>query len=237
MKICIIIPIYNQIPGSNEITSITRNISVLKDYDIYAVHPQSMSIEAYSGYGFTKFISFHDSYFVSNKSYSRLILSKDFYDFFTDYEYMLIAQTDTYILNTDYTLQQFAEMGYDYLGAPWPDGPFDRPYGIKEYFKSIFVHNPSSLHVGNGGFTLRKVKACQDIVKKYRLYIKYLWCLNEDLFFSSHLKNIAPLEIAEKFALETNMKKKIDSGFYPYGLHAYEKHLGCDISEIKKADQ
>jgi len=224
-KTCIIIPIYNAIPTMSEKKSLTRNIPILKEYDILAVCPESMDLTEYEGYGFTAFLKFSDKYFVSNKSYSRLLLSEELYEELTEYDYMLIAQTDTYILNTEYTLEQFVEMGYDYYGAPWPEGPFDLPYGPREYFKSLFVSNPKKLRVGNGGFSLRNVKACSKAVKKHRLYIKYLWRLNEDLFFCTRLEKIAPLDVASKFALETNMKEELEKGNIPYALHAYEKYL------------
>lgn len=222
---CVIIPIYNQIPTESEVLSITRNISVLSEYDIFAVCPSSMNATNYNSFGFKHFLRFDDMFFKSNKTYSRLILSEDLYKPIINYEYMLIAQTDTYILNTEYTLQQFVNMGYEYYGAPWPDGPFDKPYGLREYFKSLFVPNSKKLRVGNGGFSLRRVDSCINAIKKHRLLIKYLWKFNEDLFFSTKLDNVCPADVAEKFALETNMQKMIDNGQYPFALHAFEKHL------------
>lgn len=232
MKTCIAIPIYNEIPTEAEIISLTRNISVLKDYPIFAVCPETMNLAAYDSFGFTKIIPFSNNYFVSNKSYSRLILSMEFYEPFKDFDYMLIAQTDTYILNTNYTLEYFVNKGYDYYGAPWIDGPFDEPYGLREYFKSLFVHNPKILHVGNGGFSLRNVRKCEDLVKRHRLYIKYFWKLNEDLFFSVKMKNKPSAKEASEFALETNMQEEIDKGNYPYALHAFKKYLNCDVRDI-----
>ena len=237
---CIIIPIYNEHPTENEILSINRNTSVLGDYDIFAVHLASMDISAYKEFDINKFIPFDDKYFISNKTYSRLILSEEFYQPFLDYEYMLIAQTDTYILNTDYTLKYFIDQNYDYWGAPWPDGPFDLPYGPKEWFKSLFVNNPRNLHVGNGGFSLRKTKPTYELVKKHHAYIKYAWRLNEDLFFSSMTNKpgsnytSAPMAEASKFALETNMQEEITNGNIPYAVHAWEKYLGQDISSLIK---
>lgn len=237
---CIIIPIYNEQPTENEILSITRNTKILGDYDIFAVHPASMGISAYADFKIDRFIPFSDHYFGSNKTYSRLILSEEFYQPFLDYKYMLIAQTDTYILNTEYTLKYFIAQNYDYWGAPWPDGPFDLPYGPKEYFKSIFVKNPKNLHVGNGGFSLRKVHSTYNLVKKHRAYIKYAWRLNEDLFFSNmankHNSRYTSAHMAEaaKFALETNMQEEITNGNIPYAVHAWEKYLGQDISSIIK---
>lgn len=115
-----------------------------------------MIVNEYKEYHILKYIPFKKKYFRSNKSYSRLLLSDSFYDCFDDYDYMLIAQTDTYILNSNYSLEYFVDMSYDYYGAPWPSGPFPTPFGIREYIKSIFVHNSEQLLVGNGGFSLRK---------------------------------------------------------------------------------
>ena len=256
-RACIIIPIYNENPIESEVMSISRNTSVLCNYDIYAVHPESMSLQKYKDYGFTQFVAFSDNYFKSNKSYSRLILSEEFYQPFIEYEYMLIAQTDTLIFNKEYTLEQFMDKGYDYWGAPWPNGPFDEPYGVREWFKSIFVHKPHDLHVGNGGFTLRKVSTSYELVKKNRLYIKYLWRLNEDLFFSTRARagenvsvtsagphtstgganrcdtytSATPAEAAQ-FALETNMQEEIDKGNIPYAVHAWEKHYKGDVNKL-----
>ena len=235
---CIIIPIYNEQPTENEILSIARNTDVLGDYDIFAVHPASMDTTAYTRFKISRFIPFSDLYFGSNKTYSRLILSKEFYQPFLEYEYMLIAQTDTYILNTDYTLKYFINQNYDYWGAPWPDGPFDLPYGSKEWFKSIFVKSPKNLHVGNGGFSLRRVSSTYELVKKHHTYIKYAWRLNEDLFFSNIANKSnsaytsAPINEAAKFALETNMQEEITNGNVPFAVHAWEKYLKQEVTNL-----
>ena len=44
---CVVIPIYNTIPTENEKISIRRNCAVLKDYDIYFIHPFLMNTDAY----------------------------------------------------------------------------------------------------------------------------------------------------------------------------------------------
>lgn len=229
-KICIIIPIYNEYPSESEKKSILRNTTVLQQYDVYAVHPAGMNINEYKMYRIYKYIPFKKKYFRSNKSYSRLLLSGSFYDCFNEYDYMLIAQTDTYILNSNYSLEYFINMSYDYYGAPWPCGPFATPYGIREHIKSIFVHNSKQLLVGNGGFSLRKISSTKRLVKRHALYIKIFWRLNEDLFFSLHgMKHkgysACPITIASQFALETNMDSEISKGNLPYAIHAWEKHL------------
>ncbi len=257
---CIIIPIYNKIPTENEVLSISRNCSVLKDYDIFFIHPFLMDTLAYEWLiidifkegisdrpngsiadafnDHIHFKPFKRKYFRSNKSYSRLLLSEEFYRQFIDYEYMLIAQTDTYILNTDYSLGDFIELSrsgsYDYWGAPWSDGPFCKPYTLKDRFKLLVVKHPGSIHVGNGGFSLRNVVHSRELVIKKKNLLDFYWRFNEDMFFSWFALDplngykAAPVEEAGRFALETGMRDEIDRGNIPYAVHAWEKYYSAD---------
>lgn len=235
-KTCIIIPIYNSVPNHSEVLSISRNASVLSCFDIFAIHPNGMDLSEYKQFDMIKFLPFPTKYFVSNKTYSKLILSSDFYIPFLKYDYMLIAQTDTLIINTDYSLNDFVEKEYEYWGAPWPNGPFNGQYRIKEKFKTLFVKKPQNLHVGNGGFSLRNIKKCYELTKRHHIYLKYIWCLNEDLFFSQ-MCTCAPIHEASQFALETNMSEEILKGNVPFAIHAWEKHLNIDISSLVDFDE
>lgn len=252
---CIIIPIYNKIPTENEVLSIRRNCLVLKDYDIYFIHPFSMNTDAYeeliisvnklenanrpdesTQFSFNDHIHFKPfkrKYFKSNKTYSRLILREEFYRSFMDYEYMLIAQTDTYILNTGYSLDDFIKISrdksYDYWGAPWPEGPFGKPYTLKDRLKLIVVKNPEDVHVGNGGFSLRHIRHSYDLLRKKKNLIDFWWRFNEDVFFSWFALDkgcdysAASLEEAERFAMEAGMREAIGKGNIPYAVHAWDK--------------
>ena len=254
---CIIIPIYNKIPTDNEVLSIKRNCSVLRDYDIFFIHPFTMDISAYEGIIIDIFKAdigdrpnesiaglfndrihfkpFKRKYFRSNKTYSRLLLSEEFYRAFSDYEYMLIAQTDTYILNTNYTLEYFInisrERSYDYWGAPWPDGPFSKPYTLKDRLKLTIVKRPEDVHVGNGGFSLRHVRHTFELVRTKRNLLDFWWRFNEDVFFSWFSIDgkcgytASALQDAKKFALETDMKEEIAKKNIPYALHAWDKYF------------
>ena len=237
---CVIVPIYNIIPTDNEVLSIKRNCSVLKDYDIYFVHPFLMNVSAYETIvseieGFNiHFRPFKSKYFKSNKTYSRLLLSEDFYRQFLDYEYMLIAQTDTYILKTELTLDDFLirskEKSYDYWGAIWPEGPFCKPYTIKDRFKLAVVKEPERIRVGNGGFSLRHIVNTINLIRRHENLIDFYWRFNEDMFFSwfaytpDDKYRAASEEEAGAFALEANMKEEIEKGNIPYAVHAWEKH-------------
>lgn len=230
---CIIIPIYHEIPTENERLSIERTFSVLSNYNIFFTHPANMNTVNYQVYQHAHFIAFPSPYFKSNKSYSKLILSEAFYQPFLEYKYMLIAQTDTYILNTSYQLQDFIDKGYDYWGAPWPNGPFYKPYNIKDLIKLIYIPHPEICHVGNGGFSLRNVSSSYHFVCEKKIFLKFLWHFNEDLFFSmlaykKYAYTTAPVKEAATFALESNMSESIASGHIPYAVHAWEKHLVKD---------
>ena len=253
---CIVIPIYNRIPTDNEKISIRRNCSVLKEYDIFFVHPFLMDTSAYEELIidifrddikhrpdesitdlFTEnihFKPFNRKYFKSNKTYSRMMLSEGFYRQFLDYEFVLIAQTDTYILNTEYSLEGFLEISrdnkYDYWGAPWPDGPFIKPYTLKDRFKLLVVRHPELVKVGNGGFSLRHVVNSINLIRRKQNLIDYYWRFNEDMFFSwcaldpLNRYKAASEDDARRFALEANMREEIDKGNLSFAIHAWEKH-------------
>ena len=228
---CIIIPIYKAKPTILELSSINRVMETLgKMYDLMYICGETFDIENYPLLDAIKVARFDDSYFVSNKSYSKLLLSEDFYKPFVDYDYILISQTDSYILNSDYSLQGFMEKDYDYWGAPWSEGVITRPYSIRDIIKLIMIRDIRKLKVGNGGFSLRKISSTKRLVKCYSLYIKLFWRLNEDLFFSLHGSrhngySACPFNVASQFALETNMDSEITKGNIPYAIHAWEKHL------------
>ena len=251
-RLCVIIPIYHSEPLENERISIMRTVEVLSSYDIYAICPEGLDVSKYRELNLHNFLTYSDEYFKSNKSYSRLLLSEMFYSDYKQYEYMLIAQTDTLILNTEFNIEDFMDFNYDYWGAPWPNGVFGGKYGIKEAIKRLFVHNPKGLKVGNGGFSLRRIQSTKELVVLHKKYISLVWRLNEDLFFSNMARKYAgengerriikpgfryvaaPVSQATLFALETDMKEQIQKGHIPYAVHAWEKYYDGDILKYCK---
>lgn len=222
---CIIIPIYNKNPNPSELVSIGRAMDIFsQSYDMVYVCGNSLDVSVYPE---LKVIRFDNSFFKSNKSYSKLLLSEEFYDPFIEYEYMLIAQTDSYVLNTKYSLDDFINKGYDYWGAPWSDGPITKPYTIKDIIKLIMLRKIRKVRVGNGGFSLRRVSTMLSLIEKNRTYLKLMWWFNEDLFFSREcmkMGTVAPVEEARSFAGEQDIEESINNGNIPYGVHAYEKY-------------
>lgn len=69
--------------------------------------------------------------------YNRLMLSEDLYSAFSNYEYILICQSDAYIFRDE--LKEWCEAGYDYVGAPWLRRPlYDLP--VMKQFMDLSHH-------------------------------------------------------------------------------------------------
>ena len=149
MNTCVIVvPVYNEVPNELEKLSLKQlDIIVKDDIEICLVGPNRINFSSYVELfnNKPKHENFDDKYFESNKSYSQLCLSYDFYKRFDDYEYMLIYQTDCWIFRNE--IKKFCEMGYDYIGGPIYS-PGSRWPSFKNSMRPV---------VGNGGLSLRKI--------------------------------------------------------------------------------
>lgn len=228
-QLCVIIPIYKQKLSNVETIAVNSYVDYFFDSDIYFVCPKSMQTEWYNKkFNSINYVRFEDCYFKSNKSYNVMMLNTDFYEKFTDYKYMLIAQTDAIIFDETKDINDFIKMDYDYIGAPWYTSPFCKKDGFFKYcIKRMVIHDSMEGKCGNGGFSLRKIASMIEMLENTKLYRKVLWHYNEDIFFSyiGYRKKykIAPCKVAEKFALEQNMKERLSSGDFPLAVHAWEK--------------
>ncbi len=83
------------------------------------------------------------NHFDSIPAYSRLLLSREFYEQFQDFEYILIYQFDCLALSSD--LSTWCNQGWSYIGAPFFASKSDPSLGFSR--------------VGNGGLSLRNVAA------------------------------------------------------------------------------
>lgn len=128
---------------------------------------------------------------LTEATYNNLLTSKLFWEAIP-YEKALIFQHDSWMLRG--CLGGFLE--WDYVGSPWKFKPY----------------------VGNGGFSIRSKEAMLKTIEK----VKYNQAINgnEDVYFCNNLVGrLAPLEVAEKFCVESIYKL----GTFAY--HAIEKYL------------
>lgn len=146
-EICILIPIYKESLNEYEVQSVNQCIKILSDYTIHFICSNELDITLYRAQ-FPEIINynfFDPSYFKDVSGYNCLLMSCDFYKKFSNYEFMLIYQTDCYVFTDE--LLNWAKKGYDYLGGVWFEGYVGNPYlGSKPW------------RAGNGGLSLRNIQ-------------------------------------------------------------------------------
>ena len=143
MRVVIAIPCYRENMDPEERASLVQCSRVFgSKYDVVFFAPADLECSAYLEivpHGGVE--RFDNSFFTSVSSYSRLLLTPEFYRRFQDYDYMLIYQLDAWAFRDE--LDYWCEKGYDYIGAP-----FVLNWGHRE-----------KIIVGNGGFSLRRISA------------------------------------------------------------------------------
>ncbi len=243
-KLCVIIPVYKTELNAMEEESVFRTFQILASRDICFVAPEGLDITYYLNFFENRepnFVFLEKEFFEGIQGYNKLMLDPAFYNRFSNYEYMLIAQPDAYILSDIDEMDTFIEKGYSYWGAPW--NPYLKVYRLD--FKGArhfgFLLSPVVCKSGNGGFSLRHIQATIRLLTSKKFTVK-TWCnnYNEDGFFAyfAHSKMhgwfTCPTESeAEKFALEADMKIKLSSGYKVFAVHAWEKMLS-GFDELKK---
>lgn len=146
----VVIPVYKSTPTADEEASFSQCLLVLSQYDIVIVTHKQLNCCVYNHIAehLGKSISyqyFEERYFIGLQGYNDLCLSIDFYKRFHAYDYMLIYQLDAWVFSDQ--LSEWCQKGYDYIGAPWFKG------------FSNHEHNNEIWAVGNGGFSLRRIKS------------------------------------------------------------------------------
>lgn len=146
--VAIVIPVYKTVLNINERKSIHSCCKVLKNYEFLLIAPEGLNTTTYEEeFKINKInyqiILFDQHYFCDISKYNKLLLSKNFYEHFIKYEYILIYQLDAYVFRDE--LKNWCEFNFDFIGAPL----------IGKCDDTTFSTN---MRVGNGGLSLRKVK-------------------------------------------------------------------------------
>ena len=212
-EVAVVIPYYHNQLTEFETLSYRNCLDTLYNYPIILVIPEGMSIEEHPLKSNIIYEVVPKQWMESVDSYNQTMLSKEFYNRFVQYRYILIFQLDAFVFSD--SLMQFCNYDYDYIGAPWL-------FGMK-YLKTL---KKGVWYVGNGGFSLRKVSAFLDVLNKENTS-----CVNvhEDIFWASCDSKdfrVAPVEIALTFAFERDVRKcyLLNNNKLPFGCHAWEKY-------------
>ena len=166
-SLIIIIPVYNTNPKKTELASLQQFSKVYNwKYDVRIICPDDFSDEEVVDYitllnapenVYVQYKRYDSKYFKSTESYSQLLKSNSFYNDYTDYDYMLILQTDVWTLSLD-NIDDWINKGFDYIGAP---------------ILTNKQHWPSSPCCGNGGLSLRKISSFIKYTSNYFLFIAF----------------------------------------------------------------
>lgn len=231
MKVAVVTPIYKELFTEGERFSLQHGFKTLSAFDRIFVAPKGLRYR--DCVIADRVVSFDPRYFRNIAGYNRLMLSEEFYRSFLDYDYILIYQPDAFVFRDE--LLSWCAKGYVYIGAPWPGGINMHPYGfpglnyIAEYFP--FAVRTRKIFVGNGGFSLRNIRAFLDILEENR-FVARTWAGNEDAYwpyYAAIQDGVSPLpdEIeASKFSLELGAEGyyRANNQLLPFGCHGWEKY-------------
>ena len=216
-KIVVCIPIYKAKLSFFEQIAIRQMKKILVGYKKVFFAPESLNFdfgELGEGVGVERF---PDYFFRGVLNYSALMLNMDFYKRFSQYEYILVYQTDAFVFSD--RLPEFCAMGYDYIGAP--------------VTRANPLWNFIAGRVGNGGLSLRKVNSAIKMLEQHQnkltgslASIFWQW---EDIFwgYCGQQKDfdfqVAPVNIATEFALDDTLSgfKRLQKGWRPFGGHGW----------------
>lgn len=231
-KLAIITPIHKPILNELEVIRLTLTLKFNPQYNHFFVTPETMKTDQLK-FLFPKsnFKFFNNNYFRSKQTYNDLMLELDFYESFIDYEYMLIHQTDAFLIKD---ITSVLKQNFVYLGASWnPEFIVTNLLGRLYINRKISRIIPSTKLVsGNGGLSLRKTSTILEVLNYFKL--KNLFApqifqqrkIAEDilLVFMLHVYGIAPIpkSVADLYFVES-MKLSFSGATNKFGFHALEK--------------
>ncbi|MDH6312572.1 hypothetical protein M2137_001343 [Parabacteroides sp. PFB2-10] len=236
----ILIPIYKLPLSEYDRISFNQAYKVLGDYSLTVIKPSSLDLKTITDeYPRVETVSFPDHYFSGIAGYNQLMMSSEFYGRFLDSDYILIYQLDAYIFRDE--LLQWCEKGYDYIGAPWLKKRIYQYPPLSwwvdfQYKKEKRSGNPSKygLHnkIGNGGFSLRKVKSHYEATLRYREVIEdflshRMHLYNEDVFWATQVSEFTYPDVSEALLFSFDKypwySYKLTKRQLPFGCHGWYK--------------
>lgn len=228
-KCAILIPIYREELSPEEHFAVAVSLRNLAGYDAYWIAPESLDTGYYERHFPVRLICrYPDSFFSSVQGYSSLLVSANFYQNFSAYEFVLICQTDAIVLKPE--LSSWLSKPFDYVGAPWPSG-YSLQLKVPEL--SALGEIKCTAFVGNGGLSLRRVEACQRLINEFHL-TSAEWATRghaEDLFFGflgtlSRNFVVPNVTTAATFAhdIDPAFLQQLLNGELPLGVHAWTKY-------------
>lgn len=239
-KAVVIVPIYKTALNGYEMLSLKRSVKILGSHPFAIVCPHGLDLSPLQDLLNTvqyETKSFNPDYFTGLEGYNRLMLSEEFYDSLSSYEYLLICQTDVYVFEDK--LEYWCNKGYDYIGAPWiasKQNFFKKlELTVKNLVKKKKKNTDHFFKVGNGGFSLRKTETMIRIVTTQKDKIEYALQHRdernyhiEDVYFSMAAPQNTEMKIpdymeAVDFAMDRkpHLAFKLNNNKLPFACHRF----------------
>lgn len=202
-SVVVITPVWRPRLSSDEILRLRLTHEATTGWRHVILHPDGLATgELQSALPEWRFHSCDPGRLSSVRSYSTWLLQQDFYEEFTDSEFMLIAQLDSVVLRRP-PLDAFA---YDYLGAPWsPPFRVVVTRGRMRVIRSFGFAWGRQLEVGNGGLSIRRTRRMAEAAERLLRIAgpRVMDSANEDAVWSYFAKELglrlAPARIASIF--------------------------------------
>ena len=236
-QIAIVIPTHKVNLSKYEHISFSQCLRMLHRYPIHLVFPTGTAVECFP---FVKTHHFHIEYFDANyfkndRGYNKLLLTKEFYQRFAAYTYILIYQLDAFIFRDE--LLDWCQKKLDYIGAPWLDDmTLFYQSRLMRVLKKFCIPSPFDPMIGNGGFSLRNVQTHLFLTrlfsKKAAQWEQYEVAFHEDFFWSLFIPSYWPFfrkgdfRTALRFSFEAYPERcyELNQQRLPFGCHAWEKY-------------
>jgi hypothetical protein len=225
-RLAVLVPIYKRELLPLEQFSVTHSLALITERECFFIAPRGLDVNYYTNcYPHVRFAFFAPEYFTSVETYSRLLLSPEFYHYFLSYEFILILQSDAILFRDE--LDAWMDQGFDYIGAPWPDGI---EFTLWRDGFQCEKRRRIKAYVGNGGLSLRRVVACLSLMQEFpETYAAFVRSgTNEDAYFSllgtqSTNFRIPDPMLASRFSMELNPEYYLASngGCLPMGAHGW----------------
>lgn len=144
--------------------SLAQCYRILNNHPIKLVCPKGLDVSCYRKINNNIEIDFINPKWQANyRAFNRLKIDPFLYQRYSNYEFILFYELDAFVFRDD--LNYWCSQNYDYIGAPWFND-----------FNPVTGHY-SSIDVGNGGFSLRKVNSALKALYSFSLITnpKFIW--------------------------------------------------------------
>ena len=247
-KVKVVVPVYTETLSGRDEKSLRQTVDVLRRYPITLLAPEGLDVTALQReFAIEEVTRVSREWLGQNgiKGYNHMMLSREFYEMFADYEYILICQTDAWIFSD--RLEEWCDYGYDYVGAPWPKRRVYNLPIIKQFLwlrRKLLGGGDRILRqdyfgrVGNGGLSLRRVNsmisACERYADRAQEFKENKGIVfNEDWFWALVPKEFKypSFDKALEFSFDSHpdLCYKLAEGRLPFGCHGWFKRRNIEF--------